>query len=343
MKKVFTLFFENIKSTFDWRLYSAVIVLLAAMIGFNYSPLFERTFEKDWLRSFGEFSLSINYIMSNPFEWIISVFTSQIAVFFVSMYLPYVTVCGFIHLFTKQKEFFQKKGFWWSSIVIIGIIAFYRGAWFEEYAYDLHGANNRYILTYNYKLIENIENLATAIFPLFFLYLFYDRKRIEHFYGLQTKGVEIKPYLWMLLIMTVLIGVASLTSSFQATYPKVESSYYVQYASFSGYNSWQTLVLFEFIYLLGFISVELLFRGALIYSIEKYLGEYVILPMAVIYCVLHFGKPMGETISSFGGGYVLGVLALKTKNIYGGIFIHIGIALLMEVCAFIAKHYNIVL
>ena len=68
---------------------------------------------------------------------------------------------------------------------------------------------------------------------------------------------------------------------------------------------------------------------------EKYLGEYVVYPMVVAYAILHFGKPLGETIGSIAGGYILGVLAYKTRNIYGGIFIHMGIAFLMEMFALI--------
>jgi membrane protease YdiL (CAAX protease family) len=75
----------------------------------------------------------------------------------------------------------------------------------------------------------------------------------------------------------------------------------------------------------------------MIYRMEKYLGNYVVLPMVVVYAVLHFGKPRGETLGCIGGGYILGILALRTKNIYGGIAIHMGIAFLMEVCALLAN------
>ncbi len=36
-----------------------------------------------------------------------------------------------------------------------------------------------------------------------------------------------------------------------------------------------------------------------------------------LYVALHYGKPAGETISSFFGGYILGVLAYQSKNIWG--------------------------
>ena len=56
--------------------------------------------------------------------------------------------------------------------------------------------------------------------------------------------------------------------------------------------------------------------------------------MAVLYCMLHINKPMGEAISSIFGGYILGVIALSQRHILGGCIVHIGIAGLMEVMAY---------
>jgi hypothetical protein len=52
--------------------------------------------------------------------------------------------------------------------------------------------------------------------------------------------------------------------------------------------------------------------------------------MAMFYCTIHFGKPMGECISSYFGGMLLGVVTYHTKTIFGGFMVHVGIAWLME-------------
>jgi membrane protease YdiL (CAAX protease family) len=59
--------------------------------------------------------------------------------------------------------------------------------------------------------------------------------------------------------------------------------------------------------------------------------------MASFYCYIHFGKPLGETLGSIFGGYVLGVIAYRTGSIYGGILVHLGVAWLMELTAFLQK------
>jgi membrane protease YdiL (CAAX protease family) len=80
--------------------------------------------------------------------------------------------------------------------------------------------------------------------------------------------------------------------------------------------------------------VELFFRGFLVIGMVSMIGKKAILPMAVLYCFVHFGKPFGEALSSFFGGYILGVLAYYTRNVFGGLIVHLGIAYLMEILAF---------
>ena len=75
----------------------------------------------------------------------------------------------------------------------------------------------------------------------------------------------------------------------------------------------------------------------LIDGLAQILGRHAVLPMAVIYCFLHTGKPPGEAISSIFGGYILGVIAYETKSIWGGIIVHVGIAWMMEVIGFTQK------
>ena len=54
------------------------------------------------------------------------------------------------------------------------------------------------------------------------------------------------------------------------------------------------------------------------------------MPMVCMYVSIHLWKPAGETISSFFGGLLLGILVYETESIWGGIIAHCGIALLME-------------
>jgi membrane protease YdiL (CAAX protease family) len=67
------------------------------------------------------------------------------------------------------------------------------------------------------------------------------------------------------------------------------------------------------------------------------MGKGAILTMAAMYVFIHFGKPVGETISSFFGGMILGIIAYETNSIFGGIIVHCGIAYMMEIGGFMGN------
>ena len=149
----------------------------------------------------------------------------------------------------------------------------------------------------------------------------------ENFYGIKTKGIDWKPYWLMLLIMLPLITAASTQNDFLQMYPKMKMM--SGFAHPENFGFWEKL-LFELAYGSDFISIELFFRGFLVLGFVKWFGKDVILPMALFYCTIHFGKPLGECISSFFGGVLLGVVAYNTRSILGGLIVHLGIAWLME-------------
>ena len=147
-------------------------------------------------------------------------------------------------------------------------------------------------------------------------------------FGLTTKGFRIGPYFLLLACLLPLVGLASTRPDFLHMYPKVKNIAFI-----NGYASpvWPWQLLYELSYGLDFLSIELFFRGLLVIGLVRYAGEKAILPMAAFYCTIHFGKPLGECISSFFGGMILGVIALRTRSILGGLIVHLGLAWLMEI------------
>ena len=55
--------------------------------------------------------------------------------------------------------------------------------------------------------------------------------------------------------------------------------------------------------------------------------------MIVPYCMIHYGKPLPETLGAIGAGLMLGTLAMRTRSIWGGVLIHVGVATTMDVLA----------
>lgn len=145
--------------------------------------------------------------------------------------------------------------------------------------------------------------------------------------GLTRKNFNALPYFGLLACTLPLIVLASTQHDFLLVYPKVKNL-----AFLDGYAKpeWPWKLLYEISYGLDFLGIELFFRGLLVVAVVRYVGQDAILPMAAFYCTIHFGKPMGECISSFFGGLILGVLATRTGTILGGLIVHLGLAWLME-------------
>lgn len=158
--------------------------------------------------------------------------------------------------------------------------------------------------------------------------------RDQPFYGIKTKEINWRPYWIMLLIMVPLIALASTRPDFLAVYPKLKSINGI-------FNDPRTTIwhklLFELSYGTDFITIELFFRGFLILAFIKWAGKDAILPMACFYCTIHFGKPLGECISSYFGGMILGIVVYNTRSIFGGLIVHLGIAWLMEIGGYIGN------
>lgn len=193
---------------------------------------------------------------------------------------------------------------------------------FEEYFVSKIGANMRFV--------------SVFIIPLLLLWLIFDKKNTPFLYGFTLKNFDYKPYLVLLLLMIPLVVSASFMPEFLKTYPKFKP-WFVKGDVF-GLSIFEMTSIYEFSYGLNFFCIELFFRGALVIGMVALLGRHAVLPMAVVYCFIHFGKPLPECISSFFGGYMLGIIALYTRSIFGGIIIHLGIAWLMELLAHF-QHY----
>jgi hypothetical protein len=154
-------------------------------------------------------------------------------------------------------------------------------------------------------------------------------------FGFRGDWKTLKPYFSILAIVAPLIIGASLFPDFQQAYPQYKPWNFINVFNLS---VGQQAAIFEPSYAMGFVAVESLFRGALAITMVKIMGPRAVIAMASFYCVYHFGKPAGEAIGAFFGGYALGVLAIQSKSIFGGLIVHLGVAALMESMGYL-HHY----
>ena len=146
-------------------------------------------------------------------------------------------------------------------------------------------------------------------------------------YGLWNFNKKLNVYLIFLALMIPLIILASYQSDFLSSYPRLNMRRFSQ-AEYLNY-----FLVYEPFYLLNFVRVEWFFRGFMILAFLQFLDKRAVLAIATVYCAIHFGKPLGECVSSLFGGYILGMMVYYTRSVWGGIIVHMGIAFFMDVFA----------
>lgn len=144
-------------------------------------------------------------------------------------------------------------------------------------------------------------------------------------YHISLRGFFKHLWIYVLMFLLILPAViqASTTNTFRHTYP------FYRLANRSQLDLWS----WEALYAIQFLSLEFFFRGFLLQGLRKAMGANAIFVMIVPYCMIHYGKPMAETIGAIGAGLILGTLAMRTKSIWGGVLIHVGVATTMDVLA----------
>jgi membrane protease YdiL (CAAX protease family) len=125
-----------------------------------------------------------------------------------------------------------------------------------------------------------------------------------------------------LLVLPFVIGAAQFPA-FYYTYP------FYKWANRSPFDFW----VWEALYALQFVSLEFFFRGFILHGLRQRFGAGAIFVMVVPYCMIHFGKPMAETLGAIVAGLVLGTLAMRTRSMWGGAAIHMAVALTMDLLA----------
>lgn len=309
MKKIWKFLVRHLQEEFQFAHYISIAVFLAIALYLNYKYDFEDGI-LDAQTGFTKFFCFF--------------------VFFASVYYLILLSYSF---FRKQTSFWYNKHFWIKSLLAMAILSLDSSAPFLRPLID--DLVEPQLQTWVYKVSVNLISAFLILLPLLAYYFFQDKKE-KHNYGLNNQPFDARPYFIMLALMLPLIVAASFHPTFIDQYPMYRGG---RAADALGVSEWILVLIYEVAYALDFVTVEFFFRGFLVIGMMSLLGRSSVTAMAVVYCLLHFGKPPGEAISSIYGGYILGVIAYETKSIWGGIIVHVGIAWAMELVAFIQRNY----
>ena len=77
------------------------------------------------------------------------------------------------------------------------------------------------------------------------------------------------------------------------------------------------------------LAWEFLFRGYMLFGLEKSIGKSAIFVQAIPFVLLHLGKPFLEMLACIPGGFILGYVAYRTRSFLPCFIIHFGIYAMM--------------
>jgi hypothetical protein len=310
MREIFRQVRDYVKQNFDLPLYLGVGILAAIALYFNYT-----------------YDLEDGVIdrMSQPWRFL-SMFAFHL--------VPYLAVCVLLSWRMNLTSWQRSKGFWIRILIGFSILAFDRSssvyALFEPH---FEGVNLSYIL----RVVSKLKSLITMVIPLILMSVLLERDRDTRLYGFKITYFNARPYLVLLGLASIAIIIGGFFQDIQEYYPRYIEVNGQRFAQVNNIPNWLNACIYELAYGSDFVSVELFFRGFLIVGMVRFFGPQVVLPMILTYCFLHFGKPLTESISSLFGGYILGIISLHSKSIWGGVMIHVGIAWLMEIVGYLFR------
>jgi len=235
----------------------------------------------------------------------------------------YYIVCIPVLLMQGQKKLINLEFILKSSFLILVLSCISAFSWrpiINIYDYEISERN------YLSKILWRVKYLIFFLPIIVSMRLFYD-KEIPGLYGLCRGKSHIKAYLYLYIIIIPILIAVSFTQGFLSYYPIGKIW---KFHDLFGNSTIFNYVIFEIVYISSFIMVELIFRGVFVIGIKKHILTSCVLPMITLYVAFHFGKPLLETISAAFGGYFLGAIAYQSKHIWGGVFIHAGIAFTIE-------------
>jgi membrane protease YdiL (CAAX protease family) len=89
---------------------------------------------------------------------------------------------------------------------------------------------------------------------------------------------------------------------------------------------WPDLLINHSLYMFAW---EFLFRGYMLFGLEKSIGKSAVFVQTIPFVLLHLGKPFLETLACIPGGFFLGYIAYRTRSFLPCFIIHFGIYVMM--------------
>jgi len=127
---------------------------------------------------------------------------------------------------------------------------------------------------------------------------------------------------WKLAAILTAVGLAVLSLIIYAA-SKMPEFYAYYHESHIDWPEW------IFKWTLYMFAWEFLFRGYMLFGLERSIGKSAIFVQTIPFVLLHFGAVSLETLACIPEGFIFGYIAYKTRSFLPCFIMHIGIHILM--------------
>ena len=207
------------------------------------------------------------------------------------------------------------------SILILQTFSFYysRKKFFRE-NFTSFFLDSNYLTFYEQIYCLLLDFVIFFVIPLLIIKFLFKQKLVVYGINFSNKPIGLKIALITIAIMLPVVWVISSLLSFQATYPHANMVR----------DSWTLFIIYEICLILYLFAWEFIWRGFVLFGIEKIFGFYAIFIQMIPFTILHNGKPALETFSSILAGFFLGLLAIRTRSILYGVLVHIAVMFMID-------------
>ncbi len=251
---------------------------------------------------------------------------------------------GFLHLpimnFKNELKLLKEKIitldkrviFIFISVAVLQTISWYYASrifFRQNFFHSLDKAN------YNAELFEFIywfvgDFAVFFLLPTFIILFFFKEKITEYGFNFRESKLGLSFSAVGVLLMVIIVWFASSNEEFSIQYPYYDNARY----------SWEDFFIFESALLLYVFAWEFIWRGYMLFGLEKKFGYYAVLFQMLPFVILHNGKPAVETFAAIAGGIVLGILALRTRSFFYGFIIHFSVMFSIDLISSIRSRVN---
>lgn len=217
------------------------------------------------------------------------------------------------------------------SVVVIQTISWYFTSrrFFKENLFNyVSNYQNPFLIEYLYWFVGDF---LTFILPSILIIKFFFKQPLsEYGFKLGDWKLGIKLTIIFLFTMIPIIWFFSASSEFSQKYPHLSLAK----------DSWNIFFIYEagmFIYMIGW---EFIWRGFMLFGLEKKFGFYSVFIQMIPFVILHNGKPIMETFGAIPGGIALGLLALRTRSFYYCVVVHLGVIYSIDIFSVLRYRAN---